>query len=173
MARRDNTLVPVPYSGFRPCTDSGNAPRDGSFRNGNGSACNCCMGSVCAYFGKIKEQRHRNRKIGGRRMTLLITVFAAVISTLVWYVSEKARNMKISLLMYMFWGASLMWLVDAVVEYLEAGVEFFVPSAQDMLNDGFLGLSVTALALTVWVIYLLIKDPLHTIRGRNSKNNGV
>ena len=33
-------------------------------------------------------------------MTLLITVFAAVISTLVWYVSEKARNMKISLLMY-------------------------------------------------------------------------
>ena len=35
-------------------------------------------------------------------MTLLITVFAAVISTLVWYVSEKARNMKISLLMYMF-----------------------------------------------------------------------
>ena len=62
---------------------------------------------------------------------------------------------------------------DAVVEYLEAGVEFFVPSAQDMLNDGFLGLSVTALALTVWVIYLLIKDPLHTIRGRNSKNNGV
>ena len=42
-----------------------------------------------------------------------------------------------------------------------------------MLNDGFLGLSVTALALTVWVIYLLIKDPLLTIRGRNSKNNGV
>ena len=71
-----------------------------------------------------------------------------------------------------------MWLVDAVVEYLEAGVEFFVPSAQDMLNDGFLGLSVTALALTVWVIYLLIKDPLHTIRDRNSKkisgdDNGV
>ena len=24
----------------------------------------------------------------------------------------------------MFWGASRMWLVDAVVEYLEAGVEF-------------------------------------------------
>lgn len=111
-------------------------------------------------------------------MTLLITVFSAVISTLVWYVSEKARNMKISLLMYMFWGASLMWLVDAVVEYLEAGAEFFISSAQDMLNDGFLGLSVTALALTVWVIYLLIKDPLHTIRGRNSKkisgdDNGV
>ena len=111
-------------------------------------------------------------------MTLLITLTAAVISTLVWYLSEKARKMKISLLMYMFWGASLMWLVDAAAEYLEAGAEFFGPSAQDMLNDSFLGLSAAALALTVWVVYLLIKDPMHTIHGRNSEkisgdDNGV
>ncbi len=92
-------------------------------------------------------------------MTLLITVIAAVISTLIWYVSPKARQLKAGVLLYMFWGASLMWLVDAVVEYIEAGAEFFTPAAADMLNDAFLGVSVVALALVVWVIFLLVKDP--------------
>ena len=97
-------------------------------------------------------------------MTLLITVFAAVVSTLVWYTNEKARNMKIGMLLYMFWGASLMWLVDSVVGYLEEGADFFVPAAEDMLNDAFLGVSVVALALVVWVVAVLIKDPLHKVR---------
>lgn len=97
-------------------------------------------------------------------MTLLITVFAAVVSTLIWYTSEKARSMKIGMLLYMFWGASLMWLVDAVVEYLELGAEYFSPAASDMLNDTFLGISVVALALVVWVVYLLIKDPKNTVK---------
>lgn len=104
-------------------------------------------------------------------MTLLITVFAAVASTLVWYISEKARKMKINLLMYMFWGASLMWLVDAMVEYLDAGPSFFEAAAQDMLNDSFLGMSVVALALTVWVITLLIKDPMRTLRTSKTKKD--
>ena len=49
-------------------------------------------------------------------MTLLITVFAAVITTIVWYSNEKARELKIGTLMLTYWGASLMWLVDAVTE---------------------------------------------------------
>ena len=97
-------------------------------------------------------------------MTLLITVIAAVVSTVIWYTSEKARELKIGVLLYMFWGASLMWLVDAVVEYIEVGAEYFEPAAQDMLNDAFLGISVVALALVVWVVYVLIKDPKHTVR---------
>ena len=97
-------------------------------------------------------------------MTLLITVIAAVVSTVIWYTSEKARELKIGVLLYMFWGASLMWLVDAVVEYIEVGAEYFEPAAQDMLNDAFLGFSVVALALVVWVVYVLIKDPKHTVR---------
>ncbi|MBR1592857.1 MAG: hypothetical protein IJ666_07595 [Ruminococcus sp.] len=92
-------------------------------------------------------------------MTLLITIIAAVISTVIWYTNSKARKLRIGVLLYMFWGASLMWLVDAVVEYIEAGAEYFEPAAKDMLNDTFLGISVVALALTVWVVYLLIKDP--------------
>ena len=97
-------------------------------------------------------------------MTLLITVIAAVVSTVIWYSSDKARKLKTGVLLYMFWGASLMWLVDAVVEYLESGAEYFQPAAADMLNDTFLGLSVIALALVVWVIVLLVKDPTGTLK---------
>ncbi|MBQ8967814.1 hypothetical protein [Ruminococcus sp.] len=97
-------------------------------------------------------------------MTLLITVIAAVISTVVWYTSPKARQMKVGVLLYMFWGASLMWLVDSVVEYAEQRAEFFAPAFADMVNDTFLGISVAVLALVVWVIYVLIKDPAGTVR---------
>ena len=92
-------------------------------------------------------------------MTLLITLIAAVTVTLIWYANEKARELKTGILCYMFWGASLMWLVDAAVEYIEDGADYFLPSSGDMLNDAFLGLSVVVLALVVWVVYLLVKDP--------------
>lgn len=97
-------------------------------------------------------------------MTLLITIFAAVASTLIWYCSEKARKLKVGILCYMFWGASIMWFVDAVYEYIELRAEYFSPSAQAMLNDTFLGFSVIALALVVWIVILLVKDPEKTIR---------
>ena len=92
-------------------------------------------------------------------MTLLITLAAAVTVTLIWYTKEKARELKTGILCYMFWGASLMWLVDAAVEYIEDGADYFIPSSADMLNDAFLGLSVVVLALVIWVVYLLVKDP--------------
>ncbi len=97
-------------------------------------------------------------------MTLLLTVFAAVITTLIWYSNEKARAMKISVLCYMFWGASLMWFVDALFEYAELRAEYFTPAAEDVLNDLFLGLAVIALALIVWLIILLVRDPNHVVR---------
>jgi hypothetical protein len=59
----------------------------------------------------------------------------------------------------MYWGASLMWLVDAVVEYIEVGAEFFTPATEDMINDAFLGVSVVALGMFIWLVILLIKDP--------------
>lgn len=97
-------------------------------------------------------------------MTLLITIFAAVISTAVWYQRGANDAMKTSTLLYLYWGASLMWLVDAVVEYIEFGADFFTPTATDMLNDAFLGFSVVALGLVIWIVGLLIKDPLGTVR---------
>lgn len=92
-------------------------------------------------------------------MTLLITVFAAVISTIIWYKNDRRGEMRIGTLCFMFWGASLMWLVDAIFEYAELKAAYFTPAPADMLNDLFLGLSVIALALVIWLVILLIKDP--------------
>ncbi len=97
-------------------------------------------------------------------MTLLIAIFAAVISTVVWYRSEDRKEMQLGTLSLMFWGASLMWLVDAVFEYAEQKAAYFTPEPAEMLNDLFLGLSVVALALIIWLVVLLVKDPKGIVR---------
>lgn len=90
-------------------------------------------------------------------MTLLIALITAVICTVIWY--TKGNAYRVSTLCWMFWGASLMWLVDAFAEYFEMKEEYFLPSAEDMLNDTFLGLSVVAFGLVIWIADLLIHDP--------------
>ena len=97
-------------------------------------------------------------------MTLLTSVFAAIICTIIWYKTAPKSEMKIGILCWMFWGASLMWLIDAIFEYAELGAEYFTPAPADMLNDLFLGLSVVALGLIIWLVILLIKDPKKVIR---------
>ncbi len=104
-------------------------------------------------------------------MTLLTVVFAAVISTVIWYSSKTAREMKVGSLCWMFWGASLMWLGDAIFEYIELQDAYFTPAPLDMLNDLFLGLSAVALALVVWLIILLVKDPKGVIRAQLFKKS--
>lgn len=96
-------------------------------------------------------------------MTLLITILAAVVTTVLWY-NRKNNDMQLHVLMFMFWGASLMWFVDAIAEYTELGAEYFTPALEDMINDSFLGLSVIAFALIIWVVYLLVKDPKGVVR---------
>lgn len=103
-------------------------------------------------------------------MTLLITVFAAVIATVKWY-TRKDDSMKLGILVFMYWGASLMWLVDAIFEYLELGAEYFTPALEDVLNDAFLGLCVVALGLIIWVVRLLITDPKGSVRAALTKKN--
>ncbi len=97
-------------------------------------------------------------------MTLLMCTLAAVVSSVVWYTSENARIMKVGMLCYMFWGASLMWLVDAVYEYSELGAAYFTPAVSDMINDAFLGASVIVVALVVWILVVLIRDPRQVIK---------
>ena len=96
-------------------------------------------------------------------MTLLITVFAAVIATVKWY-NRKDDEMKLGILCFLYWGASIMWLVDALFEYAELGMEYFQPAASDMLNDAFLGLSAVAVGLVIWLVRLLITDPKGSVR---------
>ena len=99
-------------------------------------------------------------------MTLLVSVFAAVIVTAIWYKKQPDSEMRLGILCWLFWGASLMWLVDAIFEYAELGAEYFSPAPADMLNDLFLGLSVVALALIIWLVVLLIKDPKGVIKSK-------
>ncbi|MBR4131553.1 MAG: hypothetical protein IKT99_01125 [Oscillospiraceae bacterium] len=99
-------------------------------------------------------------------MTLLVTVFAAVVCTAIWYKNAPESKMQLGLLCWLFWGASLMWLVDAVFEYAELKAEYFTPEPADMLNDLFLGLSVVALALVIWIVVLLIRDPRGVLRAK-------
>lgn len=102
-------------------------------------------------------------------MTLLITVIAAVIATLVWYTRED-NSLHIDMLCFMYWGASIMWLVDAIFEFAELKAEYFTPAASDMLNDAFLGVSVVALGLVIWVVRVLISDPKGKIRKTLAEN---
>ncbi len=97
-------------------------------------------------------------------MTLLITVFAAILVSMKWYKDDMARKLEFGFLALMLWGASLMWLCDAVTEYLELGADYFTPALEDMINDSYLGLSVVALAFIIWFVRLLIKDPMKRIR---------
>lgn len=101
-------------------------------------------------------------------MTLLVTAFAAVITTAVWY-KKTNDDMLLGMLCWMFWGASVMWFVDAVFEYIELRAAFFTPSTEDVRNDLLLGFAVIVLALVIWVVALLIKDPRGTVREKLRK----
>lgn len=103
-------------------------------------------------------------------MTLLITVFAAIVSTVKWY-TRKDDTMQLGTLCFLFWGASIMWLVDALFEYAELHEAYFTPAIGDLINDSFLGLSVVALGLIIWLVKLLISDPKGTLRKTLVKKN--
>ena len=104
-------------------------------------------------------------------MTLLITFFAAIISTVIWYLTAGKSNMKVGTLALIYWGASLMWFVDAIYEYIELRDEFFMPAEAEMVNDAFLGFSVVALGLMIWLVAVLIKDPKGVVRSAVLKKN--
>lgn len=97
-------------------------------------------------------------------MTLLTVVFAAVITTVIWYKNAPNDSMMTGTLCLIYWGASLMWLVDAVLELIELKEKFFTPEPAEMLNDLYLGLSAAALGLVIWLAMLLIKDPKKVVR---------
>lgn len=98
-------------------------------------------------------------------MTLLVTVFAAIFCTAIWYKGAPESEMNVGPLCWMYWGASIMWFIDAIFEYAELGAKYFTPAPLDMLNDFYLGLSVVALGLIIWMIILLIKDPKGVVKG--------
>lgn len=104
-------------------------------------------------------------------MTLLTTVFAAIITTVIWYQKDSDNQMKVGTLSLMYWGASLMWTADAIFEYAELKAEYFTPALADMVNDFFLGISVVTFGLVIWLVILLVKDPKGVVRKTLHRTN--
>lgn len=87
-------------------------------------------------------------------MCLVITAFAAVITTAVWYFKENRRQLKVGWLALMYWGAAIMWMVDGFFAVAE-GEAFLDISA----GDALLGLVIVLCGLAAWVVSLLVSDP--------------
>ena len=102
-------------------------------------------------------------------MTLLITIIAAAVATVVWYTNEQRDTYKLGTLSLIYWGASLMWLMDFVFEYAELKADYFVQEFADILNDSLLGLAVVTLGLVACIVILLIKDPKGVFKKKFTK----
>lgn len=97
-------------------------------------------------------------------MTLLVCLFAAIASSFAWYRTAPANELRADVACFVFWGASLMWLVDAVFEYLAEGAAFFETDPVALLNDLVLGLAVVAVGLVIWLVALFVTDPRGAVR---------
>jgi hypothetical protein len=93
-------------------------------------------------------------------MWLLITALAAIIATALWYAGAPGNKYKLGFLSLLYWGATIMWLVDHVVAYVQDGGRFFEVSA----DATALGLSVVLLGLFVWLVVLLVSDPKRVLK---------
>ncbi|MDD5093234.1 MAG: hypothetical protein PHV74_02500 [Dehalococcoidia bacterium] len=89
-------------------------------------------------------------------MWLLMTALAALIASILWYVNAPEDKYKFGLLSLLYWGATLMWLVDHVKAYtLDTKADFFETDA----DATALGFCVVLMGLLVWLIVLLVSDP--------------
>lgn len=84
-------------------------------------------------------------------MCLILTFAAALLSSVLWYKKDRANTYKLGTLALVFYGASLMWLVDCVFAFF-AGEGFFDFS----LKDTKLGLIIIACGVILWGILLAL-----------------
>ena len=89
-------------------------------------------------------------------MWLIIFAFAATITTAIWYTQAENDKYLLKYLSLIFWGTTIMVLIDHVVPYLlEGGGEFFEVSTEATVLSGVM----LVVGLAVWEGALLIKDP--------------
>lgn len=98
-------------------------------------------------------------------MCLMITLLAAVVSSIVWYANAPGGRYGLGTLSLMYWGAALMWTVDGFFCIAEGE-----PFLDLSLNDALLGLLVVICGLITWLLILLYKDPKKVFRAFQSKS---
>ena len=89
-------------------------------------------------------------------MWLITTLVGAFIATAAWYVLPK--KYKLHLLSLMFWGASLMILVDHIIGY-EGGAFLELQTEGLITNSTALGILMIIPVLLFWLIVLTITKP--------------
>lgn len=87
-------------------------------------------------------------------MCLLMTIFAALVFTILWVVTKKRGHEHKSFLttLLMFWAASLMWSVDGIASVIN-GEDFFDIST----SDAILGAIVLVAGLLIFA-FLFAKE---------------
>ena len=87
-------------------------------------------------------------------MWLVEISLVATIVTAMWYTRDD-EVYKLGFLSLILWGTAIMVFVDHLMGYLTEGGEFLEVSADAML----LGIVLVIVALIVWEVVLLLKDP--------------
>ncbi len=85
-------------------------------------------------------------------MYFILTAIAAIVSTSIWLFLSAEKRKKLSTLCLIYWGATLMWLVDHCFAFIQEGGEFFDLSSSATM----LGVLVVAFGLLAWAVLLLV-----------------
>ncbi len=83
-------------------------------------------------------------------MWLILTAVAAIVTTLLWYTKAPKDKYKLGFLSLIFWGATVMWVVDHLWAYLAGNGEFL----EINLSATLLGVVVIIVGFILWGIFL-------------------
>jgi len=97
-------------------------------------------------------------------MWLIIIGLAATISTAIWYSKAEDDKYLLRFLSLILWGTTIMVAVDHTLGFLIGGGEFLELSTEALVLSGVMLL----VALVVWEITLLLKDPRGVIYKRRT-----
>lgn len=87
-------------------------------------------------------------------MCLILTCFAAVMTSILWYFKDPKNLCKLGTLALMYWGACLMWFVDCFFA-LADGEPFLDLS----IDDTLLGALIVLCGMLMWFGILIYNDP--------------
>jgi len=97
-------------------------------------------------------------------MWLIILAFAAAIATPLWYRMAEDDKYLLKLLCLILWGVTIMVFVDHLMSFLRKGGEFLEMTPEATV----LGFVMLIVALIIWEIVLILKDPKGVIYRRKS-----
>ncbi|MBS7616571.1 hypothetical protein KEJ45_05180 [Candidatus Bathyarchaeota archaeon] len=99
-------------------------------------------------------------------MWLILLASAATLTTAIWYSKAENDVYMLKLLTLIYWGATIMVLVDHAMGYLMEGGDFLEMTAEATV----LGTILVITGLIIWEIALLLKDPKKALYKRHAQN---